>query len=326
MDIKTFLNFMGLAEKLKCTTRHSWTTSGRHESVAEHTFRLCMSAWLVKDEFPECDMDKVMTMCLLHDMGEAIKGDVAAFEKSKEHQEEEGTAILQIAELLPEIEKQEFLEVFKELEENKTMEAKIVHALDKMETLIQHNEASVDTWLPLEYDLQLTYGNEQAKVHPYLQKLRDVVKQDSIDKITKEGKTFNTDGYYISKDKKAITVERAETLLRQSEWAKDRKKEDIRKSMENSICYGLFDSKDEIVGFARIITDYTTTFYLMDVIIDERYRGQGLGKMLMDEIMKDVGYLYGILHTDSAQKFYEKYGFVITSTAENGESVMEKHR
>ena len=88
----------------------------------------------------------------------------------------------------------------------------------------------------------------------------------------------------------------------------------------------VFDANKNLIGFARIITDFVTTFYLMDVVIDEAYRGQGIGKMLMDEIMKDVGHLYGILHTDSAQGFYERYGFVVTAIAESGEYTMEKRK
>ena len=67
------------------------------------------------------------------------------------------------------------------------MEAKIVHALDKMETLIQHNEADIATWLPLEYDLQMTYGEKECMADPYLTKLREVIRQISEDKITAEG-------------------------------------------------------------------------------------------------------------------------------------------
>ena len=123
-----------------------------------------MFAWLVEDAFPECDSDRVMKMCLLHDMGEAVTGDVPAFEKKEEDRMTEKYAIYQIAEVLPDKKRKEFLMLFEELEASETMEAKIVHALDKMEAIIQHNEASIDTWLPLEYDLQLTYGQEQAKV------------------------------------------------------------------------------------------------------------------------------------------------------------------
>ena len=72
MRPETLLDFMGVAEHLKCNMRHSRMTDHRRESVAEHTYRLCVFAWLVKEEFPNCDMDKVMKMCLFHDLGEAL--------------------------------------------------------------------------------------------------------------------------------------------------------------------------------------------------------------------------------------------------------------
>lgn len=131
---------------------------------------------------------------------------------------------------------------------------------------------------------------------------------------------------YITKKIDKSKIKEVVSLLHKSEWAKERKEEEIEKSIENSKCYVLHNGEDEIIGFARIITDFVTTFYLMDVIVDKAYRGQGLGKMLLDNVMKDVGNLYGILHTDSAQRFYEAYGFVVTSTSESGESIMERKR
>ncbi len=77
--------------------------------------------------------------------------------------------------------------MFRELDENKTEEAKLVHALDKMEAVIQHNEAPIDTWIPLEYDLQLKYGQEQAKAFPYLAELRRAVEEDTRRKILQSG-------------------------------------------------------------------------------------------------------------------------------------------
>ena len=82
MEIGRLLDFLKTAEQLKCNTRHSYTSSGRLESVAEHSWRLALMAMLVGDEFPELDMDKVIKMCLIHDMGEAITGDIPAFEKT----------------------------------------------------------------------------------------------------------------------------------------------------------------------------------------------------------------------------------------------------
>lgn len=188
MDVRIMLDFMGIAERLKCVTRHSWTSDGRHESVAEHTYRLCVSAWLVRDEFPELDMDHVMKLCLFHDMGEAVTGDIPCFEKKDCHREAEKQGIQKIAAMLPKEYEEELLGMFQELEENATPEAKLVHALDKMEALIQHNEASIDTWLPLEYELQMTYGQEEAKAFPYLERLRKAVEEDSRRKIEEKHK------------------------------------------------------------------------------------------------------------------------------------------
>ena len=84
MEEETLLQFLDLAEKLKCHTRHSWTSSGRQESVAEHVYRLLVFAWLVREEFPDYDMNRVMELALFHDMGEALTGDIPAFEKDKE--------------------------------------------------------------------------------------------------------------------------------------------------------------------------------------------------------------------------------------------------
>lgn len=191
MDYRTLLNFMSVAEKLKCNTRHSWTSSGRPESVAEHTFRLLVFAWLIRDELPECDMERVMQMCLFHDIGEAVTGDIPCFKKVEEDRRKESRAIDEIAALLPEPYSYELKHCIEELEENQTPEAKVVHALDKMEALIQHNEASIDTWLPLEYDLQMTYGQEQAMAHPYLQGLRKMIEADSRRKIKEEARPSN---------------------------------------------------------------------------------------------------------------------------------------
>lgn len=136
--------------------------------------------------------------------------------------------------------------------------------------------------------------------------------------------TRKENGYYVSKDHEKLKLSEIIKLLHQSSWAKDRSEEEIKKSVENSVCYGVYDDKDHMVGFARIITDYTRVFYLMDVIIDEAHRHQGLGTMLMDKIMEDVGDLYGILHTEDTKGFYEKYGF--SSDLKSLECTMEKKR
>ena len=179
MDSRAFLDFLKVAEKLKCNTRHSYTSSGRHESVAEHSWRLTMMAYFMRDEFPEADIDRVIKMCLFHDMGEAITGDIPAFEKTSADSDHENHVMDELLDTLPEPYRADLKELFAEMEALETLEAKIYKALDKLEALIQHNEADLSTWIPLEYDLQMTYGTEECGFSEYMKNLRDMVREDS---------------------------------------------------------------------------------------------------------------------------------------------------
>ena len=177
------LEFLAMAEKLKCNTRHSYTSSGRDESVAEHSFRLALMAYMVSDEVPEIDTDKVIRMCLIHDLGEAITGDIPSFEKTDSDEAAEDSAVSGFVNQLPEYWKKQLGEMYSEMNELKTPEAKLYKALDKLEAVIQHNEADISTWLPLEYELQLTYGTEECSFNEYINSLRDEVRSVSEKKI-----------------------------------------------------------------------------------------------------------------------------------------------
>ena len=172
MEPKTLLEILAVAEKLKCNTRHCYTSSGRHESVAEHCWRMGLMAMLVGPEFPEADMNKVIRMCLIHDLGEAFTGDIPTFWKTASDESEEENVLSQWVGTLPEQTKQEWTALYEEMNALDTLEAKIYKGLDKLEAIIQHNESDISTWLPLEYDLQLTYGVENLKFSPYFQALR----------------------------------------------------------------------------------------------------------------------------------------------------------
>ena len=76
------LEILHTAERLKDVTRHSYTSGGRHESVAEHSWRIALMAFWMKDEFPDVDIDKVIRMCLIHDLGECFIGDIPTFAKT----------------------------------------------------------------------------------------------------------------------------------------------------------------------------------------------------------------------------------------------------
>ncbi len=116
--------------------------------------------------------------------------------------------------------------------------------------------------------------------------------------------------FYVSNEKSKLRLEAVKALLQQAYWAKTRSEETIIKSIENSICYGVFYN-DIQVGFGRVVTDYSTVYWICDIIIDVNYRGLGLGKLLMENIMADKGLegLLGILATKDAHGLYEKSGF-----------------
>ena len=169
------LQILSVAEKLKCNTRHCYTSSGRHESVAEHSWRIALMAMLIAPEFPEADMDKVIRMCLIHDLGEAFTGDIPTFWKTDADTEKEDALFDRWVQTLPEETKREFAALLEEMNALETLEARIYKALDKMEAVIQHNESDIATWLPLEYDLQLTYGAENVTFSPWFQSLKQEI-------------------------------------------------------------------------------------------------------------------------------------------------------
>ena len=72
MDARTLIDTLAVAGRLKDTTRHCYTPGGRHESVAEHSWRITLMAYWISDEFPEANLEKLLKMCLIHDLGEAF--------------------------------------------------------------------------------------------------------------------------------------------------------------------------------------------------------------------------------------------------------------
>lgn len=183
MNTRKFIDIMSVAEKLKNNTRHSWTSTNRHESVAEHSWRLSLMAYMVKDEFPNADINKVILMCIFHDIGEVVTGDIPAFNKTEGDESIENDAVSKLLYNLPQPYKTELVELFLEMNEQKTIESKIYKALDKMEALIQHNEARLSTWIPLEYEMNLSYGVKEVEFSEYMKELKRIIYEDSVKKI-----------------------------------------------------------------------------------------------------------------------------------------------
>lgn len=164
---------------------------------------------------------------------------------------------------------------------------------------------------PKEIVLTVAGGNEKAldfyKRYGFYTTATKLAKVN--EKTVPEGKNFGR--YFISADKSLLHLDDIVALISKSYWAPDRSREDHITSIENSICFGVYDG-DKQIGFARIITDYATQAYLADVIIDENYRGQGIGKALVGFIM-EYKPLQKVkswsLLTKDAHTLYEKFGY-----------------
>lgn len=183
MEAMELLRVLHTAERLKDETRHCYTSGGRHESVAEHSWRLALTALFLRDEFPALDMDRVIRMCLIHDLGECFTGDIPSFLKSGGDEERERSALETWVASLPAPYSVELKALYAEMDALETDEARLYKALDKLEAVIQHNESDIATWLPREYELNLTYADENVAFSDYLKRLREEVRRETRDKI-----------------------------------------------------------------------------------------------------------------------------------------------
>lgn len=183
MKPEELLQILHTVEKLKDTTRHCDTSGGRRESVAEHSWRLALMAFLLRDEFPALDMDKVLRMCLIHDLGECFTGDIPSFLKTDADTEKEDTLLARWVSSLPAPYCAEMAALYAEMDALETEEAELYKALDKLEAVIQHNEAPLSTWLPRERALNLTYADENVGFSPYLTALRKAIRAETEKKL-----------------------------------------------------------------------------------------------------------------------------------------------
>lgn len=186
MNVREYLDIIHIAERLKDTLRHCTTLHGRTESVAEHSWRISLMALLLRNEFPDVDINKVVNMCLIHDLGECFTGDIPAFIKTDAERETEDSLLQKWVNSMPTEVSNDLTALFSEMEAQKTAEAKIYKALDKLEALIQHNESPLNTWAENEFELNKTYAFDAVAFSEWLTELRKAILEDTIKKITTE--------------------------------------------------------------------------------------------------------------------------------------------
>lgn len=185
MKPEKLIEILHLAERLKDTTRHCYSSGGRRESVAEHCWRAALMAYFMRNEFPEANMDKVILMCLVHDLGEAFTGDIPSFNKTSADEEKEAALLNSWLISLPAPYNSQLPDLFREMDQHQTLESKIFKAIDGMEAVLQHNESDLSTWIPHEFELNLIYAEDKVGFSAYMTTLRKQLQDDTKEKINK---------------------------------------------------------------------------------------------------------------------------------------------
>lgn len=186
MEAHKLLKALHVAEKLKDATRHCDTSGGRRESVADHSWRMTLMAYWVCDEFPGVDRDKLLRMCLIHDLGECFTGDIPTFLKTQANEDAEERLLYAWVDSLPAPYGADMRALYEEMAARETLEARVYKALDNLEAVIQHNESDIQSWSDNEYELNLTYGADKCAFSKYLTGLRQLVREETEKKLARQ--------------------------------------------------------------------------------------------------------------------------------------------
>jgi putative hydrolase of HD superfamily len=184
-ELPGVLAFLRGAERLKSTTRTGFTSTGQQESVAEHTWRLCLMALVLRQAFPEIDFAKLVKICIIHDLGEAVHGDVSAPEQARRaaagattgKAEQERRDLLGLLTPLPRAVRDEITELWDEYEAAQSLEARLAKGLDKLETIMQHNQGLNPS--DFDYRFNLAYGRRHTGDIPLIAQLRAMLDEET---------------------------------------------------------------------------------------------------------------------------------------------------
>ncbi len=179
-EVAAVLDFLRAAEALKTVPRSGWTSAGERESVAEHTWRLCLMAMAFHPHFPDVDFARLVKICVVHDLGEAVGGDVPAPEQARRAAAGEGGKaaderrdLLTLLAPLPPALRAEIAGLWDEYEAARTPEARLAKALDKLETILQHTQGRNPP--DFDYGFNLTYGRQYTAGHPVIEAARALI-------------------------------------------------------------------------------------------------------------------------------------------------------
>ena len=184
-DLEGILDFLRAAERLKATHRSAYTSTGERESTAEHSWRLCLMAMVLAPEFPDVDFARLVRICIVHDLGEAVHGDIPAPEQARRLADDpaatkaagERNDLLTLTASLPDAMRGEIVALWDEYEAAGTPEARLAKALDKLETILQHTQG--DNPADFDYRFNLGYGRRFTAGHPLIGAMRDILDRET---------------------------------------------------------------------------------------------------------------------------------------------------
>lgn len=189
-EIQKRLNFLREAEQLKDVLRTAHTRTGKQESTAEHTWRLCLFILTFADQLPNLDLSKTLKMAVLHDLGEAIHGDIPAIhQQGLDKTAQERTDLLELMQSLPIELQTEFLALWEEYNQAQTPEAQTVKAFDKLETILQHNQGQNS--VEFDYAFNLAYGQRYTQTNPLFAAIRALLDADTRQLALQQVSTMN---------------------------------------------------------------------------------------------------------------------------------------
>lgn len=188
-DMQGIMEFLRHAEQLKNTMRQCWTSEGKQESVAEHTWRLCMMAMLFEKQLPEVNITKLMKMCLIHDIAEIIDGDIPAIYHVPNKSEKERKNLIILMKPLPDYIQEEILSLWDEYEAAESIESKVAKAMDKLETMMQHNQGVNPS--DFNYEFNLAYGKKYTDAIPIFTKVRKIVDKETKNSLKEQAYAVN---------------------------------------------------------------------------------------------------------------------------------------
>lgn len=193
ISAKALLDVLKNVEPLKSTHRSAYTAAGEVESVAEHTWRLCVMAMLVAPSIPDVDPHRLLRMLLVHDLGEAVRGDVPAPEQARRRAAdpsankagEEREDFASLLAPLPVEMRDDLLALWDEYEDAATPTARLAKGLDKLETILQHTQGANPPGF--DYRFNLGYGRAHTVGHPLIEEVRQILDDETERRAQEEG-------------------------------------------------------------------------------------------------------------------------------------------